>query len=47
MDIGQNKECRSTFFEHYSLQTSITLDTGLCKNIAAEGATVANVGGDK
>lgn len=47
MEIGQNRACNSTFFENYSLQTSLMLDTSLCQNIVAEGATIANVGGDK
>ncbi len=35
------------FFESYALQASVLLDTKLCENIATEGATAANVGGDK
>ncbi len=44
ISIRQNPDCNSTFFENYGLQASVTLDTGLCKNIIADGATAANVG---
>lgn len=35
------------YFEHYLLQISVMLDTELCSNIEAEGATLANAGADK
>lgn len=44
ISIRQNPDCNSTFFENYGLQASVTLDTGLCKNIIADGATAANIG---
>lgn len=44
ISIRENPDCNSTFFENYALQASITLDTELCKNIVADGATAANVG---
>lgn len=47
MAVRQNPNCNSTFFENYSLQASFTLDTAICKNIVAEGATAANVGADR
>lgn len=47
VSIRKNPDCNSSFFENYGLQASITLDTGLCKNISAEGATTANVGKNK
>ena len=37
----------SVFFDSYALQASVSLDTKLCENIVTEGATTANVGGDK
>ena len=47
MKVLQNPACNSTFFENYALQISLLLDTETCKNILADGATIANVGGDK
>lgn len=47
MTIRQNKNCNSSFFEGYALQTTFVLDTKQASNIVAEGATVANVGSDK
>ena len=38
---------QSFFYENYALQISMTLDSTFCRNIAAEGATAANVGSDK
>jgi len=35
------------FFEKYSLQISITLDTGLCRNIQAESGTTVSAGSNK
>lgn len=43
----QNQGVDARFFAHYLLQVTVTLDTGLCRNIAAEGATPANSGSDK
>ncbi|HHU06066.1 MAG TPA: hypothetical protein GXZ65_06270 [Clostridiales bacterium] len=37
----------NAFFENYMLQVSLTLDTSKCRNISADGATVANAGKDK
>ena len=45
--VRQNPDCDPAFFEHYGLQAIITLDTKLCKNIVADGATQANVGADR
>ncbi|MGN1099423.1 MAG: hypothetical protein ACI4S9_03690 [Christensenellales bacterium] len=44
VSVRRNPDCAGTFFENYGLQISVTLDTGLCRNIVAEGATSANVG---
>lgn len=38
-----NKE----FFDNYALQIALTLDSSLCKNITAQGGTVASAGSDK
>lgn len=43
----RNEEADATFFAHYMLQISVTLDTELCENIAAPGGTMANAGSDK
>lgn len=45
--VGKNSDCKGSFYEEYALQASFTLDTERCKNIVADGATVANVGSDK
>lgn len=37
----------SSFYDHYILQMSVTLSSSKCKNIAAQGATIANAGMDK
>lgn len=47
LSIKENKQVNPTFFEHYLMQVSLSLDTSICQNIMAEGATVANVGSDK
>lgn len=45
--IEENKECKSDFYNQYALQADFTLDSDKCKNIEADGATIANVGNDK
>lgn len=47
MSLRQNLAADQSFFEHYSLQASFTLNTEKCKDIQAEGATIANVGKNK
>lgn len=47
MSIRKNEKCNSSFFEGYALQTTLVLDTKNATNITADGATIANVGGDK
>ena len=47
LSISENSSCDSAFYDNYALQVSLTLDTDLCKNIVADGATQANVGSDK
>ncbi|MDO4553063.1 MAG: hypothetical protein Q4C22_05955 [Bacillota bacterium] len=47
MAVKQNPDCDSVFFDKYALQATFTLDTALCSDIGAEGATAANVGGDR
>jgi putative membrane protein len=43
----ENPSGSREFFEKYSLQISITLDTGLCRNIEAESGTIASAGSNK
>lgn len=47
ISVRQNTDCDSTFFDNYSLQAAVTLDSEKCRNIVAEDATPANVGGDR
>lgn len=47
LSITENTACDENFWDGYALQTAVTLDTKQCKNITADGATVANVGSDK
>ena len=44
---SENKNCDSTFFENYLLQATVVLNTELCSNIEADGATAGNVGTDR
>ena len=45
--IEKKPDCPGGFFDGYALQVCLTLDTAICRNITAEGATVANVGSSK
>ncbi len=47
VDITKNTSCKKDFFDAFALQVQLSLDTERCKNITADGATAANVGGDK
>lgn len=47
MQITQDPDVNETFYKNYALQAAFTLDSNKCKNIRADDATVANVGGDK
>ena len=47
LTTAKNPAVNSTFYDNYLLQVSITLDTAKCSNITAEGATLANAGGNK
>lgn len=47
IDISENRKCDSFFYENYALQVIVTLDGNYCRDILAEGATIANVGSDK
>ncbi len=45
--VSKNTKCEESFYDNYALQASFTLDSEKCKNIEADGATLANVGSDK
>ncbi|MBQ9991622.1 MAG: hypothetical protein IJP31_11900 [Lachnospiraceae bacterium] len=47
MSIQRNPRAEASFFNGYALQATFLLDTKKCKNIVAEGATIANVGKNK
>lgn len=42
--ITKNMNAKDGFFDHFALQAVVKLDTLKCKNIEAEGSTVANIG---
>ena len=44
INITENTKAKEGFFESYALQSTVKLDTNICKNIVSEGATVANAG---
>lgn len=47
ISISENSRCKGSYFDDYALQATFLLDTNLCSNIEADGATTANVGSDK
>lgn len=47
IDLTQNQEVDAFFFENYLLQATIALPAEQCTNIAADGATIANMSGEK
>lgn len=47
LSIQKNEQARGDFFEHYAVQATFKLDAERCKNIVAEGATIANAGSKK
>ena len=47
IELTQNENIDSLYFEKYMVQLSVTLDTEKCRHIKAEGATIANAGTDK
>lgn len=46
-DIYRNENVNKAFFDNYALQISLNLDGDKCKNIVADGGTIASVGNDK
>ena len=47
ISIKENRKAKTGFFENFALQTTVKLDSTLCKNIESEGATSANIGNTK
>lgn len=47
ISVKKNEKVKGDYFDDYLLQATVTLDSEKCKNIQAEGATLANVGADK
>ena len=47
LQVSRNPDCAGDFFDRYALQVTMSLDTGLARNISAPGATAANVGSKK
>ena len=47
LSVKPNGNAPGAFADEMMLQSTVTLDASLCKNISAGGATVANAGGDK
>lgn len=47
VNIKENEHCQEGFFDNYAMQMTVLLDTHLCSNIIATGATTANVGSNK
>lgn len=45
--IHKNPAAKGDFSDHYAVQTAVTLDTELSREIVAEGAAIANAGGSK
>lgn len=47
ISVDRNPEINSIFFDNYTLQIALSLDTKLAKNIKSDNATVAEVGSKK
>lgn len=47
IETTRNDAADASFFAHYMLQVTVTLDTDRCQNIEAPGGTTANAGSDK
>lgn len=45
--VSENEDCEGGFFDGFTLQTTVALNTKKCTNISAPGATMANVGSKK
>ncbi len=47
MKISRNPAVNEFFYKNFALMVTMTLDANTCKNISADGATIADVGADK
>lgn len=47
ISIGRGSEDRIEFYEHYALNMTVTMDSERCREITAEGATIADSGTDR
>lgn len=47
ISVNRNPEVNSTFFDNYTLQIALSLDTKLARNIKSDNATVAEAGSKK
>ncbi|MCE5343704.1 MAG: hypothetical protein LLF96_09030 [Eubacteriales bacterium] len=47
LSVTKNPAVNETFFLNYTLQISVLLDTALCDDIRADGATLAEAAGEK
>ncbi|MGN0607488.1 MAG: hypothetical protein ACI4JM_13300 [Oscillospiraceae bacterium] len=45
--VEKNDSCKTDFYDSFALQAAFTLDTEICTDIKADGATSANVGSCK
>lgn len=45
--VEKNNKCKTDFYDSFALQAAFTLDTEICTDIKAEGATSANIGSSK
>lgn len=46
-EIKKNADCDASFYDGFALQATYTFDAAKCLNFKADGATEANVGGQK
>ena len=46
-EISRNENINKVFFDNYALQISLNLDGDKCKDIVADGGSIASVGNDK
>jgi putative membrane protein len=47
INVSQNQNFGSEFYENYALQVSTSMDTNKCNSIIAQGATITNIGENK
>lgn len=45
--VKQNENVDKVFYDNYALQIALTLDSEKCKNVIADGGTIANAGSKK